>query len=32
MSFADLLGLLAEFYHRMGFEEVRFRPGSYNFV
>lgn len=32
MSFADLLGLLAEFYHRMGFEEVRFRPGYFPYT
>jgi phenylalanyl-tRNA synthetase alpha chain len=32
MSFADLLGLLSEFYHRMGFEEVRFRPGYFPYT
>ncbi len=32
MSFADLLGLLAEFYHRMGFEEIRFRPGYFPYT
>jgi phenylalanyl-tRNA synthetase alpha chain len=32
MSFADLLGLLAELYHRMGFEEVRFRPGYFPYT
>ncbi len=32
MSFADLLGLLAEFYHRIGFEEVRFRPGYFPYT
>lgn len=32
MSFADLLGLLAEFYHRMGFEAVRFRPGYFPYT
>lgn len=32
MSFADLLGLLTEFYHRMGFEDVRFRPGYFPYT
>ncbi|MDY0266657.1 MAG: phenylalanine--tRNA ligase subunit alpha [Methanimicrococcus sp.] len=32
MSFADLLGCLKEFYHRMGFEEVRFRPGYFPYT
>lgn len=32
MSFADLLGLLAEFYHRLGFKEVRFRPGYFPYT
>jgi len=32
MSFANLLGLLAEFYHRMGFKEVRFRPGYFPYT
>ncbi len=32
MSFADLLGLLAEFYHRMGFKEIRFRPGYFPYT
>ena len=32
MSFADLLGLLAEFYHRLGFEAVRFRPGYFPYT
>ena len=32
MSFADLLGLLSEFYHKMGFEEVRFRPGYFPYT
>jgi phenylalanyl-tRNA synthetase alpha chain len=32
MSFADLLGLLAEFYHRIGFEEIRFRPGYFPYT
>jgi len=32
MSFADLLGLLSEFYHRIGFEEVRFRPGYFPYT
>src|SRR5690606_13058842 len=29
MTFANLLGLLSEFYHRMGFKDVRFRPGYF---
>ena len=32
MSFANLLGCLAEFYHRMGFEDVRFRPGYFPYT
>jgi len=32
MSFANLLGCLKEFYHRMGFEEVRFRPGYFPYT
>ncbi len=32
MSFADLLGLLMEFYHRMGFEDVRFRPAYFPYT
>ena len=32
VSFADLLGLLTEFYHRMGFEDVRFRPGYFPYT
>lgn len=32
MSFANLLGCLAEFYHRMGFENVRFRPGYFPYT
>jgi len=32
MSFADLLGCLKEFYNRMGFEEVRFRPGYFPYT
>ncbi|MBN1134020.1 MAG: phenylalanine--tRNA ligase subunit alpha [Methanosarcinaceae archaeon] len=32
MSFANLLGCLAEFYHRMGFKDVRFRPGYFPYT
>ncbi|MCL2862504.1 MAG: phenylalanine--tRNA ligase subunit alpha [Methanimicrococcus sp.] len=32
MSFANLLGCLKEFYSRMGFEEVRFRPGYFPYT
>lgn len=32
MSFADLLGLLMEFYHRMGFKDVRFRPAYFPYT
>lgn len=32
MSFSDLLGCLGEFYHRMGFENVRFRPGYFPYT
>ncbi len=32
MSFANLLGCLSEFYHRMGFENVRFRPGYFPYT
>ena len=32
VSFKNLLGLLTEFYHRMGFEEVRFRPGYFPYT
>ena len=32
MGFADLLGLLMEFYHRMGFEDVRFRPAYFPYT
>lgn len=32
MSFSNLLGCLAEFYHRMGFEDVRFRPGYFPYT
>ncbi|MBC7084777.1 MAG: phenylalanine--tRNA ligase subunit alpha [Methanomethylovorans sp.] len=32
MTFANLLGLLAEFYHRMGFKDVRFRPGYFPYT
>jgi phenylalanyl-tRNA synthetase alpha chain len=32
MSFANLLGCLKEFYRRMGFENVRFRPGYFPYT
>jgi len=32
VSFRNLLGFLEEFYHRMGFEEVRFRPGYFPYT
>jgi phenylalanyl-tRNA synthetase alpha chain len=32
MTFAHLLGLLSEFYHRMGFKDVRFRPGYFPYT
>lgn len=32
VSFKNLLGCLKEFYHRMGFEEVRFRPGYFPYT
>ena len=32
MSFSNLLGCLREFYNRMGFEEVRFRPGYFPYT
>jgi phenylalanyl-tRNA synthetase alpha chain len=32
MSFAQLLGCLKEFYQRMGFSEVRFRPGYFPYT
>jgi phenylalanyl-tRNA synthetase alpha chain len=32
VSFKNLLGCLQEFYHRMGFEEVRFRPGYFPYT
>ena len=32
MSFANLLGCLSEFYHRMGFQDVRFRPGYFPYT
>ena len=32
VSFSDLLGYLTEFYHRMGFENVRFRPGYFPYT
>ena len=32
LSFANLLGVLREFYAKMGFEEVRFRPGYFPYT
>ncbi|WP_457619716.1 phenylalanine--tRNA ligase subunit alpha [Methanopyrus sp.] len=32
VSFRDLLGILEEFYRRMGFEEVRFRPAYFPYT
>ncbi len=32
VSFKNLLGCLTEFYNRMGFEEVRFRPGYFPYT
>ncbi len=32
LSFANLLGVLKEFYAKMGFEEVRFRPGYFPYT
>ena len=32
VSFSDLLGLLREFYRKMGFERVRFRPGYFPYT
>jgi phenylalanyl-tRNA synthetase alpha chain len=32
MSFANLLGLLTEFYHRIGFANVRFRPAYFPYT
>ncbi|AIY90881.1 phenylalanine--tRNA ligase subunit alpha [Geoglobus acetivorans] len=32
VGFADLLGLLREFFHKMGFEDVRFRPGYFPYT
>jgi len=32
VSFNHLLGCLTEFYHRMGFDEVRFRPGYFPYT
>lgn len=32
MTFAHLLGLLSEFYHRIGFKDVRFRPGYFPYT
>ena len=32
VGFKDLLGLLREFFHKMGFENVRFRPGYFPYT
>jgi phenylalanyl-tRNA synthetase alpha chain len=32
VNFKNLLGCLTEFYHRMGFDEVRFRPGYFPYT
>jgi phenylalanyl-tRNA synthetase alpha chain len=32
VSFANLLGILREFYNRMGFESVRFKPSYYPYT
>ncbi|MBE8538916.1 phenylalanine--tRNA ligase subunit alpha [Geoglobus acetivorans] len=32
VGFTDLLGLLREFFHKMGFEDVRFRPGYFPYT
>ncbi len=32
VGFADLLGLLKEFFYKMGFEDVRFRPGYFPYT
>jgi len=32
VSFKHLLGYLAEFYHRVGFKDVRFRPGYFPYT
>ena len=32
MSFSNLLGLLTEFYHRIGFVDVRFRPAYFPYT
>jgi len=32
LGFADLLGLLSEFYREVGFEKVRFRPGYFPYT
>jgi len=32
MSFSNLLGCLTEFYHRMGFDNVRFRPAYFPYT
>ena len=31
-TFRQLLGILKEFYHRMGFEHIRFRPGYFPYT
>jgi len=31
-TFADLLGLLCEFYHKLGFEKIRFRPSYFPYT
>ncbi|MDD4652261.1 MAG: phenylalanine--tRNA ligase subunit alpha [Methanothrix sp.] len=32
VTFSNLLGILKEFYNKMGFEEVRFRPGYFPYT
>lgn len=32
VTFSNLLGILKEFYAKMGFEEVRFRPGYFPYT
>jgi phenylalanyl-tRNA synthetase alpha chain len=32
VTFKNLLGCLTEFYHRMGFDDVRFRPGYFPYT
>jgi len=32
VGFSDLLGLLREFFYKMGFEDVRFRPGYFPYT